>query len=119
MSEDTSRRTVLALVVVAVVVALGAGCSDGPSCSQAVTYFYTAGCMFRDGSGVVIDQDTEIAQCQAQGSQLAGNSTCQSDFQAYLSCIDGIEPVASDPTACNSCYMQQATVAECQIGSSS
>jgi hypothetical protein len=57
--------------------------------------------------------------CQAQNAQLANNSTCESDFETYLSCLDGIEPVSSDPTTCNSCFVQQATVTACQIGSAS
>jgi hypothetical protein len=106
------------VVTAITVMTVSTGCSNGPSCSDAFKNFYSAGCTVRDGSGSALALDAEISSCETTESQLGSDSTCESDFQTYLSCLDGVES-GSDSTACSSCFVQQATVADCQLGSSS
>ena len=108
----------LVTAVTAVTAAVSASCSNGPSCSEAFKSFYAAGCIVKDQNGSAIALDAEIASCQMQGTELGSSSTCENDFQTYLSCIDGVTD-GSDTTSCSSCEVQQATVDDCQFGSSS
>jgi hypothetical protein len=117
MRRMTIKRRLVGTGLVVALTACATSCSNGPSCSQAMTSFYNAGCAFRDGSGSAVALDAEIASCQTTETEVGSNSTCDNALQAYLSCLDGVAPLTSDPTTCTSCYTQQAMVTDCQLGS--
>nr|HEX4316071.1 hypothetical protein [Kofleriaceae bacterium] len=98
-----------------------AGCGDSPSCDDAFTKFYAAGCTIHDATGSAVALATEIAECKTTLAQLGSDATCESDDESYLSCLDGVEASSGTSTSatCNSCFQEQAMLASCQVSSPS
>ena len=76
-------------IVMAVLVGCGTE-EPPPSCFQAMTAYYGAGCAFQDlDTGQVIPQNQATGDCQSE----AGNApACETQFGGWLACLEATSP---------------------------
>lgn len=99
-------RPLLGLVFL---IGCGGDARPAPSCFDAFTRFYAAGCTFVDlNTGQPIPQNTVIGECQS----LAANAPagCKDELDTWVSCIDDSTPSSNQ---CN-CSAVQMALLECR-----
>lgn len=63
---------------------------EPPSCQQAMTHYYGAQCVFRDGNtGADIPRDEMIVACHGVAAEIPGR--CQDVFDDWLICVGSVE----------------------------
>jgi len=98
-------RLLLGLCVVVLV-----GCSDPPTCDEAIGNFYDEGCEFTDlNTGDPISEFDSSANCR--GALLDTPSDCEDELDDWLSCLADLERGSN--SACQSCNGEQETWVRC------
>jgi hypothetical protein len=90
------------------VLLIGCGSSDPPpSCQQAMTHFYGAGCSYFDSTTsppTPIAQSTMINFCQTAAVNIS--PTCRDELDGWLACNDQVPDHATNADCdCSSSYM--------------
>jgi len=98
---------------VAMVASCLVGCfEEPPSCQQAVTHYYDAGCKLVDlSTGVDIPSSTVLSECKALLAT-APNSTCESALEDLRSCWGGVTSPAHNNADCD-CSPEQDALLTC------
>ncbi len=100
---------------VVVAALFGAACTEEvPSCQQAVTNYYGAGCTFLDlrtNPPTPYTLNESIVDCKGVNSAVPDR--CQSYFDDYMFCLDGIRAPVTNAT-CGSCSSEQDALFGCQ-----
>lgn len=97
----------MTMVVVSGLVACGSSAKPAPSCNQAISAYYAAGCAFRDlDTGQNVPRDQVIAECQSG----AGSTppACQDEEDDLLVCLS-----ESTPAMQCDCSEEQMTLIRC------
>lgn len=101
------------MVVMGLVAACGGGGEDIPSCQQAFTHFYGAGCMYKDlNSGATIPRDTMIANCIDAASSVP-SARCQAALDDFLVCNSSVPSPAMNDADCD-CSQEYMAIAQCE-----
>jgi hypothetical protein len=99
----------------ALVVAIGlGGCGGGdepPSCQQAVTHFYEAGCMLVDANGTPFTALEVIENCK--GLLGAAPDQCLDDLDNLRSCFGSVKSPAMTNADCD-CSAEQDAILTCE-----
>jgi hypothetical protein len=67
------------------------GCGEPPSCQQAVSHYYGAGCTFANvNTGQATTQQQAISACSTINA--AVQESCRSKFESWLECIASAPP---------------------------
>lgn len=83
---------------------------DPPSCQNAVTNFYDAGCMFSDANGNPTPLSQANAACQEANASVT--DSCRGEFEDWLFCLDDIRAPVSD-VICRSCSEEFDALVAC------
>lgn len=93
------------------------GCSSSgdppPSCQQALTHYYGAGCSYFDPTTnppTPIAQSTMIARCQTATTQTP--ASCLDEVDAWLTCNDRVPNHATSDADCD-CSASYMLLLEC------
>jgi hypothetical protein len=99
------------LSVVTLLVACG-GDDPPPSCQQAMTHYYDAGCLFYDlQTGQPIPVNERISFCHQV--KAAAPMSCEDDVADWLFCLEGVPSPASSNADCD-CTQEQDALLTCE-----
>ncbi len=91
------------------------GCSDGPAaptCQQAFTHFYGAGCYYKDTTTQqMISLDSMVSRCQ-QLRATAPSNTCRDRLDDWLTCHNEVPAKALTLADCD-CSAEQTSLSNC------
>lgn len=99
------------------VMLLVAACSGGdgrsvPTCQQAVSHFYAAGCKFRDlQTGMDVPEGEVTLQCRQLVEAAPGS--CVDDVENYRICLNSV-PTPSTTNADCDCSAEQEALLTCE-----
>lgn len=93
----------------------GSGSSEQPpSCQDAATHFYGAGCYFEGSGSAMISETTFETDCQSLATQAAADgSACLDDANAWLQCLEDVPSPATSINDCD-CSGFQMQFADCK-----
>lgn len=93
---------------------IGCGSDPPPSCQQALTHFYAAGCSYfdqRTNPPAPIAQSTMIASCQSVAANIP--ASCHDELDGWLVCNDHVPDHVTSSAQCD-CSAAYMALLECR-----
>ena len=94
------------LIVAAMVLVMACSSEDGgddevdaPTCQQAITSFYDAGCAFGNSDGSDIPPGEMIESCK--DSLVSQPDDCVDEFEAFMFCLDDVQGPVDSSSDCD------------------
>lgn len=98
-------------LALSVLVLVGCG-EEPPSCQQAVSHYYGAGCELRDSNGRPFTEGEIVASCK-QSIAASTSSDCDAALEDLRFCFDSVPSPAMTNADCD-CSVEQDAVLTCQ-----
>lgn len=91
---------------------VGCGHEEVPTCQQALTHYYEAGCSYYNlDTGAPIPVSEMISSCREALS--AAPASCEDDLDDWLVCLGGVDAPASTDADCD-CSAEQESLLTCE-----
>jgi hypothetical protein len=100
------------LLMVAATICCACGGEDVPSCQQAVSHYYAAGCMFVTTSGQTIPELDIVADCKAQLAN-SNSDDCDDALVDLRVCMGNVKSPATSNADCDCSSEQDAFITAC------